>query len=119
MSKMRANRHVCAKTENVNTMQDHSTSHLFSITLILGRVVVEVLAFCRLVDDTCSDGPVTKVLTILAFFCVSRDEVFHDFKDLFLHYRGSVEFIESLSVIATTKIHIARWQVSNSFQLEE
>ena len=86
--------------------------HLLLIALDLGRVLMEVLAFGCLVDDTSADRPVAEMLTLVALFGIPRQEVLKDLEDLFFHDRAAIELVQTFSVIAAAEVHVAKSEVS-------
>lgn len=61
-----------------------------SITLLLGGILMEILAFRGLVDEASANRPVAKVFTLFAFPGPSSEQVLHNLKDFGLHNRASV-----------------------------
>ncbi|VUC20140.1 unnamed protein product [Clonostachys rosea] len=70
--------------------------------------VVEVLAIGRGLDYSTPDAEVAKSLSFLSLERVSLQERLHDLQNLFLLDARSVELVQALAVVTTTKVHVVR-----------
>lgn len=67
---------------------------------------MKVLALRGRLDDAGSDDPIAKVLALVSLPGILLDHGLENGKDFFLGDRGSVEFVDSLSMVAAAEVEV-------------
>ena len=79
---------------------------LLFVLFNLGSIQVESLAFERWLDHTDADAEVAEPFAVVALDRVSLEKWLHDLQDFFLLDGAAEKLVESLTVVATAKIHV-------------